>query len=87
IGNGVCSLSRITLQGSESCELPVLQVGRMLDYMKLYSLENQAKLMLRKMQLFALSAMAIIVTFIATANASSFKWFIIYEPDIPDCIE
>ncbi|MDD4171761.1 MAG: cyclic lactone autoinducer peptide [Syntrophomonas sp.] len=43
--------------------------------------------MLRKMQLFALSAMAIIVTFIATANASSFKWFIIYEPDIPDCIE
>jgi cyclic lactone autoinducer peptide len=39
------------------------------------------------MQLMALSAMAIMATFIATANASSFKWFIIYEPDMPDCMK
>jgi cyclic lactone autoinducer peptide len=40
--------------------------------------------MFRKIQLMALSTMAIMLTFIATANVSSFKWFIIYEPEVPE---
>jgi len=43
--------------------------------------------MFRKIQLMALSAMAIMLTFIATANVSSFKWFIIYEPELPECLK
>jgi cyclic lactone autoinducer peptide len=43
--------------------------------------------MFRKIQLMALSSMAIMLTFIATANVSSFKWFIIYEPEVPECLK
>lgn len=43
--------------------------------------------MFKKMQLMALSTMAIMLTFIATANVSSFKWFIVYEPEVPECLK
>lgn len=43
--------------------------------------------MFRKMQVIALSSMAMVLTFIATANVSSFKVFMIYEPEVPESLK
>ena len=43
--------------------------------------------MFRKIQFVALSSMAVVLTFIATTNLSSFKLFMIYEPEIPESLK
>ena len=43
--------------------------------------------MFRKFQFVALSSMAVVLTFIANANVSSFKAFVIYEPEIPESLK
>ena len=43
--------------------------------------------MFRKIQFVALSSMAVVLTFIANANLSSFKVFMIYEPDVPESLK
>ncbi len=43
--------------------------------------------MFRKIQFVALSSMAVVLTFIANANVSSFKWILIYEPEVPKSLK
>lgn len=43
--------------------------------------------MFKKLQTIALSTMAMLLFFVATANVSSFKWFMIYEPNVPESLK
>ncbi len=43
--------------------------------------------MFRKLMIPFASSFALILTFIGTANLSSFKFFVLYEPDVPKVLE
>ena len=43
--------------------------------------------MFRKLMISFASAFALILTAIGTANASSFKFFVLYYPDVPKILE
>lgn len=42
--------------------------------------------MMRRLLVLGSSCFAAVLVFIAQTNAHSFKWFIIYEPDVPDSL-
>ncbi|KUG03115.1 hypothetical protein ASZ90_019455 [hydrocarbon metagenome] len=43
--------------------------------------------MFRRLMIPFASTFALILTVIGTANVSSFKFFILYEPDVPKALE
>lgn len=40
--------------------------------------------MMRKLWVFGSSLFAAVLFFVAETNANSFKWLILYEPEIPE---
>ncbi len=43
--------------------------------------------MFRRLMIPFASVLALMLTFIGNANVSSFKFFILYEPDVPKALE
>lgn len=43
--------------------------------------------MMRKMLVSIMSACAVALVFIAQTNANSFKWYILYEADMPESLK